>query len=118
MTEINKEIGQRLAKRLAISGKTQADLAAYMNTSQASVSNWVNGVKLPRMDKIDRICEFIGCNRSDILIEAPFPFADGGMTRAFHYYFGLLNVENKEKVLDIMKALLLAQNTEGDKKGV
>lgn len=44
MTEINKEIGQRLAKRLAISGKTQADLAAYMNTSQASVSNWESGV--------------------------------------------------------------------------
>ena len=113
MTDINKEIGQRLSKRLAMSGKTQADLAAYMNTSQASVSNWVNGVKLPRMDKIDRICEFIGCSRSDIVVEAPRFSEDGGMTRAFHYYFGLLNMENKEKVLDIMKAFLASQNKEG-----
>ena len=113
MADINKEIGERLSKRLAMSGKTQADLAAYMNTSQASVSNWVNGVKLPRMDKIDRICEFIGCNRSDILIEAPLKSEDVGMVRAFHYYFGLLNIENKEKVLDIMKAFLASQNKEG-----
>ena len=113
MTDINKEIGQRLSKRLNMSGKTQADLAAYMNTSQASVSNWVNGVKLPRMDKFDRICEFLGCNRSDLLIEVEQNPEGRTASRMMEYYFGLLSLENKEKVVDIMKAFIAAQNKEG-----
>ena len=56
MSDINKEIGARIASRLAQSGKSQADLAAYMNVTHSAVSSWVAGDKVPRLDKIDKIC--------------------------------------------------------------
>lgn len=65
--EINEIIAQNLTKFLNRSGKTQIDLANYMEVSQATVSNWCKGLKLPRMDKIDKICSFFNISRSDLM---------------------------------------------------
>ena len=46
---------------------TQADLAEYMNVSTASISNWCTGNKIPRMDKVDKLCELFDINRSDLI---------------------------------------------------
>ena len=65
--ELNKIIAQNISRFLESSGKTQLDLATYMGVSQASVSNWCKGIKIPRMDKIDRICECLHITRSDLM---------------------------------------------------
>ena len=49
--------------------KTQLDLAEYMNVSQATISNWCKGVKIPRMNKIDKIAEFFNIKRSDLMVD-------------------------------------------------
>ena len=65
--DINEIIANNISDLLDRSGKTQLDLAEFMNVSQATVSNWCKGAKLPRMDKIDRICEFFNVSRSDLM---------------------------------------------------
>ena len=65
--EINEIIAKNLTKFLNRSGKSQIDLAEYMEVSQATVSNWCKGLKLPRMDKIDKICSFFNVSRSDLM---------------------------------------------------
>lgn len=65
--DINEIIANNISALLNRSGKTQLDLAEFMNVSQATVSNWCKGAKLPRMDKIDRICEFFNVSRSDLM---------------------------------------------------
>ena len=107
MSDINKEIGARIASRLAQSGKSQADLAAYMNVTHSAVSSWVAGDKVPRMDKIDKICSFFNCNRSDLLIESAAPNVNA-RERLLLYYYSLLPVEDKEKVDDLIRSLLVA----------
>ena len=67
--EINKIIANNINKLLNTRHKTQVELAAYMNVSQATVSNWCKGLKTPRMDKIDKICVFFNCKRSDLMEE-------------------------------------------------
>ena len=52
---------------LDLDGKTQADLCEYMNVSSATVSDWCNGKKMPRMDKIQAICNFLRIEKSDLL---------------------------------------------------
>lgn len=64
---INDIIAFNLNRLLEANGKNQADLAAYMGVSQATVSNWCKGIKSPRMDKLDRICVFLNCTRTDLL---------------------------------------------------
>lgn len=67
--EINKIIANNINRLLNIRNKTQVELADYMNVSQATVSNWCKGLKTPRMDKIDKICVFFNCKRSDLMEE-------------------------------------------------
>ena len=65
--EITTIFAQNLTYHLDISGKNQTDLAAYMQVSQATVSNWCKGYKLPRMDKIDKICGYFEISRAALL---------------------------------------------------
>lgn len=68
-SEINRIIAKNINRFLNARDKTQVDLAEYMGVSQATVSNWCKGIKTPRMDKIDKICEFFNCKRSDLMEE-------------------------------------------------
>lgn len=52
---------------LELDGKTQADLCEFMKVSSATVSDWCNGKKMPRMDKIQTICNWLRIEKSDLL---------------------------------------------------
>lgn len=68
--EINSIIANNITKYLELNNKTQLELAEYMQVSQATVSNWCKGLKMPRMSKIDMICAFFSIERSDLLNES------------------------------------------------
>lgn len=65
--ELNKIIADNITRQMELNNRTQLELAEYMNVSQATVSNWCKGVKMPRMSKIDMICKFFDINRSDLV---------------------------------------------------
>lgn len=46
---------------------SQARLAELLGVGTTSVYNWANGIKIPRMDKVDAMCSIFGCNRSDLI---------------------------------------------------
>ena len=52
---------------LEINQKSQADLCKYIGVSSATVSDWCNGKKMPRMDKIQSICNWLKIEKSDLL---------------------------------------------------
>lgn len=66
----NEVFSNRLSFYMNYYGISQKELAKRMNVSEASVSNWVKGVKVPRADKVDKLCTIFSCNRSD-LVENP-----------------------------------------------
>lgn len=63
----NNSFAQNLKFYLKQANMTQADLAEYMNVSTASISNWCTGNKIPRMDKVDKLCELFHINRSNLI---------------------------------------------------
>ncbi len=63
----NKAVAMNLRRIMYEKGITQAELANALGFSKQSVSQWMNGKFLPRMAKIDKICEYLGCKRSDLL---------------------------------------------------
>jgi len=67
--EINEIVAKNLTNYLEEKNKTQLELAEYLGVSQATVSNWCKGVKMPRMKKIDAICEYLGIKRSELIDE-------------------------------------------------
>lgn len=52
-------------------GKSQADLVAYMNTTASTVSDWCNGKKYPRVDKMQKLADYFGVLKSELTEENP-----------------------------------------------
>ncbi|MBE5886729.1 MAG: helix-turn-helix transcriptional regulator [Lachnospiraceae bacterium] len=65
--EYKKIFSTNLVYYLKINQKTQADLYKYIGVSSATVSDWCNGKKMPRMDKIQSICNWLKIEKSDLL---------------------------------------------------
>ena len=65
--EFNKAFSKRLQQYMAAYNMTQAELAKRLGVGPTSVYNWYNGVKSPRMDRVDKMCEIFHCNRSDLI---------------------------------------------------
>ncbi len=52
---------------LEINNKSQVDLCNYLGVSSAIVSNWCTGKKLPRMDKVQAIAQWLGVDFTDLI---------------------------------------------------
>ena len=68
---MKKTFTDNLNRLLQERGITQAELAAYMEVSNTTISNWVKGYKVPRMDKVDELCSFFKIKRSELLEQPP-----------------------------------------------
>lgn len=65
--ELNKLIARKISYYMSQKNISQQDLADYMGVSQATISNWCKGSKMPRMDKIDKLCTYFNISRSDLM---------------------------------------------------
>lgn len=69
--EYAKIIAKNL-KRIAYEHqKTQADIARDLRLNPGTVSSWMVGTRVPRMDKIDLLCNYFNCSRTEIMEEEP-----------------------------------------------
>ena len=73
---MKKTFTDNLNRLLRIRSITQAELATYMEVSNTTVNNWVKGYKVPRMDKVDKLCSFFKIKRSELLEQSPAPASD------------------------------------------
>lgn len=67
--EFNAIFSKRLRYYLNQYDMSQADLAKKIGVGTTSVYNWCNGIKTPRMDKVDAMCDLFHCKRSDLMEE-------------------------------------------------
>lgn len=67
--KVRKIFSKNLTNQLSMHGKTQKDLIDFIHVSSSTVSNWCTGQKLPRMDKIQAIANWLGINTSDLIEE-------------------------------------------------
>lgn len=65
--EFNAVFSKRLRYYLSEYNMTQAELAKRLGVGTTSVYNWCNGLKTPRMDKVDAMCDLFHCSRSDLM---------------------------------------------------
>lgn len=67
--EFNAIFSKRLRYYLSKYNMTQLELSKRLGVGTTSVYNWCNGIKTPRMDKVDSMCEIFNCKRSDLMEE-------------------------------------------------
>lgn len=69
-SERNKKIfAQNFNYYLKINGKTQSDIVERFNITASTVSDWANGKKYPRVDKMQMLADYFGILKSDLTEE-------------------------------------------------
>lgn len=67
--ETQRIFSDNLKYHLKLNNKTQLDLANAIGVSNTTINNYVKGYNAPRMDKVDKICKYLGVSRSDLMEE-------------------------------------------------
>lgn len=70
-SEFNSIFANNLRRFLSDNNMSQVELANRLGVGTTSVYNWCAGIKTPRMDKVDKMCEIFHCSRSDLITETP-----------------------------------------------
>lgn len=65
-SEMQKIFVENLKRILKEKKCLASELAEGIGVRKSTVSNWMNGLSLPRMDKINKICGFLNVERSEL----------------------------------------------------
>lgn len=69
-SELNKKIfAKNLNYYMTTNNKTQSDLVTDLNSTASTVSDWANGKKYPRVDKMQLLADYFGILKSDLTEE-------------------------------------------------
>lgn len=65
--EIRKVFSENLKRYLEANNKQPVDIVNDLGIPFSTVSNWINGLKLPRMGKVEMLADYFGIEKSDLL---------------------------------------------------
>lgn len=64
----NKDImSKNIKKYLHLCKKSRTDMCNALNLKYSTVSDWINGNKYPRIDKIEMMADYFGVSKSDLI---------------------------------------------------
>lgn len=64
---IRKIFSENLKRLLELNDKQAADIVRDLGIPFSTVSNWINGLKMPRMGKIEMLADYLHCEKSDLI---------------------------------------------------
>jgi repressor LexA len=66
----NKDVfAKNLKYQMEVNRKSRRDVCAALGFSYYTFSDWVNGKKYPRMDKVEMLADYFGILKSDLIEE-------------------------------------------------
>lgn len=109
----NKSIfAKNLKRQMELKGKSRRDVCAALGFSYYTFSDWVNGKKYPRMDKVEMLADYFGVLKSDLIEdkkEQPTEFDGLSEKRKALIDFAMSVPDDKaEMLLRVMKSIVEA----------
>lgn len=104
----NKKIfANNLKHYMEINGKSRQDICNSLGFNYYTVSDWVNGKKYPRMDKVELLAEYFGILKSDLVEEKGYEEKSMNTDAAeILNLYRQLSPENKILVKKIISSML------------
>jgi repressor LexA len=108
----HEEIFSKNLKRFrALEGKSRKDVCEDLGYSYFTFSDWVNGKKMPRMDKVEQLANYFGILKSDLIEEKKETITENGngLSESKKQLLALAEScteEDAEKLLQMMQILL------------
>jgi transcriptional regulator with XRE-family HTH domain len=90
-------------------GITQAQMSRELGIGKSTLSTWMSGQRMPRMDKIDILCRYLNCMRSDLMDEKREKRTETTFTQEemmLIVQYRMLNAEGRARVRDDMENYL------------
>lgn len=75
---------------------SQKELADRLGVTQAAVSSWCNGIRMPKAEMIDKLCEVLQTDRA-------------GLVERYNYRQPKIEVDQKQAGTFTMEDIMLAQ---------
>lgn len=66
-TDFKHVFAKNLRNQLARHNKLQNDLVNDLALNKSTVSTWINGTKMPRMNTVERLAAYFGIEKSDLI---------------------------------------------------
>ena len=111
----NKNIfANNLKKQMKLKGVSRNDICNALGISYFTVSDWVNGKKYPRMDKVEMLANYFGIQKSDLIEDKQEkePPAEPELTEGEKMLLDLFRripEENRAMVLEMIRAAVNTQ---------
>ena len=108
-----KIFSNRLNYYMDIRQKTQMDIITDLGVNKSSISTWCNGTRLPRMNMVETLANYLGVNVSDLINEGDTPtfqFIASEDSMAPLLNIGDVAIINKETNIIFGKTYLLEFN--------
>lgn len=107
----NKSVfAQNLKYQMAINHKTRREVCEALGFSYYTFSDWVNGKKYPRMDKVEILANYFGCKKSDLIEDKKEkPTVDDGLSdekRALMQFAQNLPEDKAALALRLLKSIV------------
>lgn len=67
--KLKKVFSSNLKRQLELNDKQPVDLVNDLGIPFSTVSNWINGLKFPRMGKIELLAQYFGVEKSALIEE-------------------------------------------------
>ena len=109
----NKNIfANNLKRYMALNKKSRKDISAALGISYYTITDWVNGKKYPRMDKVEKLAQYFGCQKSDLIEEKEeMPTEYDGLSekrKALMQFAMSVPDDKAEMILRVMKSIVEA----------
>lgn len=62
-----KIFSKNLNYYMELKGKTQTDIINDLDINKSAISSWCNGTRLPRMNKVELLADYLNINVSDLI---------------------------------------------------
>lgn len=111
---------KNLKHYMNLSGYTQKEVADAIGVSPQTFNTWMRGIALPRMGKVERLANFFGIKKTDLIDEAGttgYAIQLSSIETEIMDVVFKLTDENKKTTLKQVKFLLYEQEEEAKKKG-
>ena len=105
--EFAKILGRNLRMMMYQKDITQAQMSRELGIGKTTLSTWMNGQRMPRMDKVDMLCRYLNCSRADLMDEhheKQAAFTQDEMMLVVKYR--MLNADGRARVRDDMDLYL------------
>ena len=106
----HKEVFARnLKKYMELNRKSRREVCAALGYSYFTFSDWVNGKKMPRMDKVEQLANYFGILKSDLIEDKKETAPEDGLSEAKKQLLDLAEnctEEEAERLLQMMKLML------------